>query len=371
VPPATPGTWFEPDAPLPQVPPAAHDPAPLDSAIAGPPHEAQPPAAPMPFETGVLADVAPDSRDAPPFWEPEPTEMMDVLELPEPPAEQPPRPPFTRSVFPEGTELLPETASPSSPTAAFGAPAGETGAVSAIDSLFGESQFREYTGIADPNENPFARREQELAPVEPAGRPPGPTPGVSKLQRILLTVLGSMLAVIALVALFFLGMRLPDLLGPAPAVTAPSASPSPSASAVIAIGPVAPGTYHWDELLGGECLDPYQSPWQDEYTVVDCANPHPAQMVHTGTFPIPDTGAEAYPGEDVLQSQALALCRAPGIFSPASSAINDGQVAASYPVSAEDWDAGRRTYYCFVTRSSGEPITGDLTLPQVPPAPAP
>jgi hypothetical protein len=322
----------------------------------------------MPFETGVLPDVAPDSRDAPPFWEPEPTQMMDAIELPERPPEQPPRQPFTRSVFPEGTELLPESAASALPAA----PAGETGAVSAIDALFGESQFREYTGIADPNENPFVRRaEEEVDSSVPGARPPGPPPSVSRLQRILLTVLGSMLGVIALIALFFLGLRLPEFLGPAPAVTAPSASPTPSSSPAIALGPVAPGTYHWDQLLGGECLDPFESPWQDEYTVVDCANPHPAQMVRTAPFPVPADGVDTYPGEDLLQTQALTLCRAAGIFSPLSAVLKDGQVSASYPVSADDWNAGQRNYYCFVTRSSGEPITGDLTLPRVAPTPAP
>jgi hypothetical protein len=184
-------------------------------------------------------------------------------------------------------------------------------------------------------------------------------------------VLGSVLAVLAIIALFFLGMRLPDILGPAPAVTAPSASPSPSASPAIAIGPVAPGDYHWDELLGGECLDPYEGPWQDDYTVVDCANPHPAQLVRISEFPIPDTGPEPYPGEEVLQASALSRCRTTGIFAPSVSALTDAQVQVSYPVSAEDWDAGNRRYYCFVSRTSGEAITGDIALPQPTPTPTP
>jgi hypothetical protein len=190
------------------------------------------------------------------------------------------------------------------------------------------------------------------------------------VQRILLIVLGSLLAVIVLVGLFFLGMRLPDLLGPAPAVTAPSASPSPSASPAIVLGRVAPGTYHYDELLGGECLDPYESPWQDEYTVVDCATPHPAQLVRRADFPEDPTQLGVYPGEDAVQAQVLNLCRAGGIFSSAAAAIKDGVVAASYPTE-EQWNEGVRAYYCFVTRSSGEPITGDITLPQTAPTPTP
>ncbi|MEO8093977.1 MAG: septum formation family protein, partial [Pseudolysinimonas sp.] len=365
---AAPGTWFEPGAAAkqPVFPPATpHDPAPLDSAIAGVPHEGQPPAAPMPFETSVLPDVAPGSREAPPFWEPEPTQMMDALELePDPLPQALPRQPFTRSVFPEGTELLPESASPQS--------AAETGGVSAIDSLFGESQFREYTGIADPNESPFVRRQEpEFLATEPGARPPGPPPGVSNLQRILLTVLGAMLAVIVLIGLFFLGIRLPQLLGPAPAITAPSDDPSPVATPGIAIGPVAPGDYHWDELLGGECLDPFQSAWQDDYTVVDCVTPHAAQMLRTAEFPIPDTGDLSYPGEEALDVQALTLCRATGVFSSAAKGLKDAQVTASYSVSADDWLAGNHRYYCFVSLTTGAQITGDIAGPQPTPTPTP
>jgi hypothetical protein len=341
------------------------DPVPLDPAIAGNPPEAQPPAEPMPFETTVLPDVAPDARDAPAFWEPEPTQMMDAVELEHEPAPEPaPKQPFTRSVFPEGTELLPQQA------------AAETGGMSGLDSLFGESQFREYSDRPDPGENPFLRRAEQEAEPGAAGGSGGakpPAAGISTLQKTLLWVLGSLLAVIALVALFFLGMRLPDWLGPAPAI-APSATPSPSASAVVVLGPVEPGTYQWDELLGGECIDPYESPFQDEYTVVECTVPHAAQMVRTGTIvPVaPITGVfdpDAYPGEEALQEQTLQLCRVSGIFSSAASAFTDAEVAASYPTE-QQWTDGNRAYYCFVTRSSGEPLTADIALPQVAPPPA-
>jgi len=323
----------------------------------------------MPYETTVLPDVAPDARDAPPFWEPEPTQLMDAVELEHPPTpETPPKQPFTRSVFPEGSELLPEAA-----TEAFAAPSGETGAVSALDSLFGESQFREYSDRPDPSENPFVRRAEQDA--EPAAGSSGggakpPVAGISTLQKTLLWVLGGLLAVIALIALFFLGIRLPDLLGPAPAI-APSASPSPSASPTVVLGPLKPGTYHWDELLGGECIDPYGSAFEDEYTVVDCTKPHDAQMVRTGIIvPVaPVTGVfdpDAYPGEQALQAQTLQLCRVSGIFSSAASAVTDAQITASYPTE-EQWADGNRAYFCFVTRSSGEKITGDIAAPQVAP----
>jgi hypothetical protein len=40
--------------------------------------------------------------------------------------------------------------------------------------------------------------------------------------------------------------------------------------------------------------------------------------------------------------------------------VADIRVSASYPASGAEWDAGARTYYCFITRESTEPLPGDL-----------
>ncbi|MEO5921917.1 MAG: hypothetical protein ABIQ01_12320, partial [Pseudolysinimonas sp.] len=152
----------------------------------------------MPFETTVLPDVAPDSADAPPFWEPEPTQIMDAMDLePDPPARVPQ--PVPTSVFPPQTRVT-ETPGAEQPAAAS---ADEAGQVSAIDSLFGENQFREYTEGLDPTQNPFVRQAEAASgrgPLDPAGPagPPAPPPGVSKVQKILLSVLGGLLALLAI-----------------------------------------------------------------------------------------------------------------------------------------------------------------------------
>jgi hypothetical protein len=328
----------------------------------------------MPFETTVLPDVAPDSADAPAFWEPEPTQVMEAVDLePDPPPRVPQ--PQPTSVFPPQTPQADAPTGAGTETSGLG---GDDDQVSAIDALFGENQFREYTEGLDPSQNPFVRQAEAAAtgggdpgdPTAPAG-PSGPAPGVSRVQRVLLIVLGSALAVLALVALFFLGTRLPDLLGPSPTVAGPSGTPSPSVSPSIALGPVAPGEYTWDELLGGECLDPFEGAWEETYTVVDCVDPHPAQMVHRGVIPDPAQAIDLYPGEEALQTQALAFCRGPGIFDPATAGVLiDAVVEASYPTE-EVWADGGRDYFCFVTRSSGEPISGSLVLPPVAPAPDP
>jgi hypothetical protein len=137
------------------------------------------------------------------------------------------------------------------------------------------------------------------------------------------------------------------------------------------VGPVAAGVWAWDELRGGECLDPYVGPWEEEFTVVDCAIPHPAQMVFRGTFPASAEGVtdDPYPGAEILQGQLSLLCTAPGIIDLAvAGQYPDVQFQGSYPATAEQWDGGNRYYYCFVSRSSDEPLTASVAIPPAAPA---
>src|SRR5690606_3390770 len=156
-----------------------------------------------------------------------------------------------------------------------------------------------------------------------------------------------------------------ELIGPAAAAlpsSSPSPTPSPSATALPA-GPVEPGVWAWNELLGGECLDDYDDPWADEFTVVDCAEPHPAQLVYRGVFPPSAEGVtdDPFPGTEALHGQIPALCSAAGVIDLAAAGqYTDVQINGSYPATAEQWDAGDRSYYCFVTRGSGELLTGTL-----------
>ena len=139
---------------------------------------------------------------------------------------------------------------------------------------------------------------------------------------------------------------------------------------MLPVGPVAPGEYQWDELLGGECLQPWVSAWEDRYTVVDCAVPHPAQMVFRGTFD--DEAVAAYPGVEALQTRINLLCTAPTIIDYArAGAANDIQVSASFAADAADWDEGNRTFFCFVNRSGGGDFTESITIQQVPVTPTP
>lgn len=288
-----------------------------------------------------------------------------------PPTPAPPvqPPPPESPVFPpmaEELEGIPSAAElPAPPTEAFADAQGASG----IDSLFGESRFLEYEEGPSATENPFVKK-----PVDATRSGDGerrPREANKKNQVVLLWVAGSLVAVLALVALFLIGTKLPAILGPAPgALVAPTVTPTPTPTEAP-LGPVAPGEYQWNELLGGECVDPFNGPWENTYTVVDCEKPHPAQLVTRGIFTEAD-GATGYPGIDALQSQVNLLCTAASVIDYAkANAYTNIQFEASYAVSADEWLDGNRSYYCFLSRSDGGEITGTIAMPQVAPTPTP
>jgi hypothetical protein len=120
--------------------------------------------------------------------------------------------------------------------------------------------------------------------------------------------------------------------------------------------------YAWDQLGGGECLQPYVSPWEEEFTVVDCAAPHAAQLVYRGTYA--GDAMTVFPGEGALASEINLLCSAPGVIDLAAArAFPDLQVQGSFPVTDEQWTGGQRHYYCFVSRAGGEPLTATVAGP--------
>lgn len=181
-------------------------------------------------------------------------------------------------------------------------------------------------------------------------------------RRTLWWLVGTLIALVVLAGLFVLGTQIPGFLA-GPPVAAPT--PTPTATPTPTPEPTAPlpvGTHEWDTLFGGECIDPFDGPWAEEFTVVDCAAPHAAQLVHRGAFE--GDATTTFPGEAELAAQINALCTSPGVIDlPAASGIPDLQVQGSFPVTEEQWTEGMREYYCFVNRGSGEPITGSIAGP--------
>ncbi|RIJ60963.1 large membrane associated protein, partial [Clavibacter lycopersici] len=146
------------------------------------------------------------------------------------------------------------------------------------------------------------------------------------------------------------------------------ATPTPSPTPTDPVqGPAAAGVQAWDALLGGECIEPYSTPWEEEFTVVDCGAEHHAQMV--ARVALPQTGDE-FPGEDAVRDSADELCIADTVIDYAAArAYDDVQYQSAYPISQDEWAAGDRDAYCFVSRAGGGTFTGSIGVPQPPVVP--
>jgi hypothetical protein len=188
-------------------------------------------------------------------------------------------------------------------------------------------------------------------------------PPMPRGQKILLGIVGGLVLVLVLVAVFLLASRLGEQ-----SVTADISSEETAAPAVVepdlTAGPVAAGDYEWSELLGGECLQPFESAWAEEFTVVGCDTAHAAQLLLRGE--LTQAASIAYPGEEALATEVTAACSAPTVLNYAAAGVMaDIELSSSYPANSTDWDEGNRAYFCFVDRTSGEAITGDLRVPAV------
>jgi hypothetical protein len=212
--------------------------------------------------------------------------------------------------------------------------------------------------------------------VQPAaGGPAGPSgprrSGGFGRNRWLLLIVLVLAAVLVGIALFALGRAFAHRGDATPTAantpvathTTPPASPTPSATPTVdipATGPLPVGqTYAWDELRGGECINPFSGAWAQEFAVVDCTAQHAAQLVYTA--PYSADPAAPFPGQNEISSQITLLCSKPGVIDmTAAAAYTDLQVVASYPVTQDQWDNGQRNFYCFVTRSSGQPLSSSV-----------
>lgn len=226
---------------------------------------------------------------------------------------------------------------------------------SAIDSLFGDHQFQEYeeVGVLKAVQTP------PVAGSRSAARPPRAPLATS--QKALMGVACGLIAVLLLIALFFIGEHLGAASAAAQitsSTTGSKSTPTPAGNG----GPAAPGVQQWSALQGGECIQPFSSAWAVTFTVVACTDNHDAQMVFKGR--LSDTDDTGYPSASDFQTQLTALCSAPtAINYKAAASVTDLQVSFSYPPTSASWIGGDRTYYCFVDRVSGDSLPGDLSVP--------
>ena len=242
------------------------------------------------------------------------------------------------------------------PPTAIGLSTEETG----LDDLFGENRFREVdAGLAGEAPQRLGDDpDRERAPRDRAPREPMP-----RNVKILAWVAGGLVALLALIALFWAGLQLPGWTGaaapsPSPTATSQTPTPTPEPTEETIVGPVAPGTYAWDELGGGECLEQFPGAWAEEYTVVDCAQPHAAQLISLAELGEP---TDPYPGLEALVAETNVRCAAPEAISlELAGAYDDIVLEASYAATEQAWQDGDNAYACFARRSGGEAIEGSL-----------
>ena len=188
------------------------------------------------------------------------------------------------------------------------------------------------------------------------------------LPRALIGTAVGLAAVLMLAGMFLLGSRIGQANAGAVGAVVTSVQPTTIPSPVASVGPGAvaasPGVHPWDQLGGGECLEPWVSAWEQQYTVVDCATPHAAQLALRGLFAdAPDGAGTAYPGAAALQARIIPLCSAPTVIDlTALGGAADVKLLVSFPADEADWAAANRGFSCFIVRDAGAKFTGSVVL---------
>jgi hypothetical protein len=201
---------------------------------------------------------------------------------------------------------------------------------------------------------------ESLEDITPSDAPKKRLTDTSAGQAVFvgLWMLGTLATIAALVGAFFLGRQISEANQPQP-VTAVETAPEAAEIVPLAGKTQQPGTWEWFELMGGECVTGFQTAFDPEFTVVPCELPHDAQLVHAELMS--SDPSLAFPGEENVVASAKEICDLTDrINREVASAYADLIVDYSYPASADQWEAGYRGVYCFVTRSSGDFMTERL-----------
>ncbi|MDP4585818.1 MAG: septum formation family protein, partial [Microbacteriaceae bacterium] len=252
----------------------------------------------------------------------------------------------------------------SAPNAVPAAVSNETTGLDRLDQLFTSSDTSADTIPLVSAREPEPSRSARAARAETPARESSPEEQVKFRQRLLLTIGGILVAIVAIGAWVMGGI-----------VATPTAAPVPMETE-IPLPPTAtqpPGEYPFGQLFGGECLDPFVDAWAENYTVVDCATPHAAQLVYAGDLAIDGT-YPSYPGDSRIGKAALAGCSRKGVLDlSAAKKITDLQISAAYPASSVAWDSGDTRYFCFASRASATPLAASIagTLMTQPGEPTP
>lgn len=122
------------------------------------------------------------------------------------------------------------------------------------------------------------------------------------------------------------------------------------------LGPRPAGVWAWSELRGGECVDPYESAWAEEFVVVSCDQPHEAEFVRSTL--LSTSVAAPYPGDEEIARQAEGHCASwerDDLNEP--EAFDDLIAEVAYSLGEHAWERGDRLLGCFVSQRGGREFT--------------
>jgi len=127
---------------------------------------------------------------------------------------------------------------------------------------------------------------------------------------------------------------------------------------VIAIGSIVvlttDGRTSIVDLMPGDCFDVPDDPGEqlDEVDVVDCAEPHLAEVVAVGS--LNESGDAPYPSDDELFAAIDLACR------EESPPVSDDFGLLPVAPTPQLWDAFEGRYLCVAIPFGGEPVTGSI-----------
>jgi hypothetical protein len=236
---------------------------------------------------------------------------------------------------------------------AAGAPAADlppTASLDGLASLFSEDKFADSTTAVISAPTPADSNSSKRKTVKPQTDPSTPPTHEATPAKAVTYGIAAGLTVLLGIGGFVLGTTLGG--GPA--------APEPTETAEIdATATREPGTWAWNQLFGGECVDPFPGAWAESFDVVDCAAPHAAQLVSKGDLAA--SVGSSFPGVDEVAALTETACSAQGVLDlGVAGAYPNIQVSVSYAPTQEQWDAGNTAYYCFVSLADATPITGSL-----------
>ena len=197
--------------------------------------------------------------------------------------------------------------------------------------------------------------------IEPESTPPKPrltdTPRGQTIF-VSLWVIGTLVTLGVWVGAFLWGQSVG---APEEDVVAEVEDTAPPAVEFPELGPpsLAPGSWEWRDLRGGECLTRFSDAFAEEFQVVGCSSPHTAQVVHAELLSS-DPG-EPYPGDAAVLAAAREACDVRDLIDiEVAKNYTDLRTAYAYPVNSAQWDTGERGVYCFVYSESGQTFTTSL-----------